>query len=657
MVFRRRMSLLFGLCALAWCVTACEGTPPTATPLSELPTRPAAPSATGLPTATLEPAWRLGPATATATPPPVAAAAETPLPSPTRARASSPTESEFYPTATAEALLEEDFDDEIADGWQVSGGAWGIREREYEQSSVKGGSTWSYHPGVVARDYGIEADFRLVPQDYDSADRRTAGLAVRMTNTDNFYMAALNWPMNTLTLYEVVRGEWELLASRTFALEPDTWYRLRLVARGPFIRAYVNGALQLEASGTRHTEGFAALRTHGGHFRIDNVRIEAAPPLTSPPEAALPFSDDFSDGDSDGWLKQNGTWRVVDSALEQSYRGAGEVWVFRPDISAADYRAAVRFRLLPSESDEETATPGNVIGLALRMSGISNIYWGAVDLQAWQVRISVRKEGAWTLLGSRPLGDDFDPTTWHSLVFEAEGPHLRLHLDDAAVLEATDRSYTAGNVGILINRGRFLIDDVRVEAIAPATESADGAPTLHQLPFRDSFEAGLSDSWALSGGGWAVIDGTLDQAQYADGTAASAWVDIPSDHYAVTANVRLVPEDYQGQHGRWIGLLIRRQGPMRGYWAVVNARDNLAQIWLGTGEGWRALSATAPITFEPDGWNTLRFEAYEDQLRFRFNGDLVVSATDSAWTEGGFGVRILEGHFQIDEVYVEEIDR
>ncbi|MCZ7542824.1 MAG: hypothetical protein M5R40_04475 [Anaerolineae bacterium] len=53
----------------------------------------------------------------------------------------------------------------------------------------------------------------------------------------------------------------------------------------------------------------------------------------------------------------------------------------------------------------------------------------------------------------------------------------------------------------------------------------------------------------------------------------------------------------------------------------------------------------------------MRIEAFEDQLRFRVNGELIVQATNSAWQEGGFGVRILEGHFEIDNLFVEEIDR
>lgn len=618
---------------------------------SHTPTATDTPSATPTHTPTLT-ATATASATATPSPTPTPRPSDTPAPSPTGGRPESPTEDNAPPPA--ETLLLEDFDDEIADGWQVQGGAWGIRQREYDQSSIiKGNAVWSYHPALVAADYSAQADIKLVPEAYDGNDRRLAGLAVRMADIDNFCMAALDWSANRLFLYQWDKGQWEALASRPLLLTPDAWYTLRVVVRGPFMRASVDSAPQLEAMCARRTEGFTGLHIEAGHFRVDNVRIETAPPFT--PQTTLPFTDNFSDGDSDGWHKQNGVWRVFDGALDQSYTDSGEVWATLPDLIAADCRVEARIRPLPIEVGEEVRPPSGSVGIALRMSGISYGYWGAIDLREGDLQILLRQGGGWTKLGNRPLDDTVDLTAWHTLAFEATGAHLRLYLDGDVVVEATDHTYTSGYMGILMNRGHFLIDDLRIDDTTPPP-TPQGAPP-EALPFMDDFDDGFADGWELVGGGWDVAGGALDQAQFYDGSEAVAWVELPARNYAITADVRLIPEDYTNDHGRWIGLLIRYAGARRGYWGVINVRDGKAQIWRGAGESWVELSPATAVELIPNDWNTLRIEAFENQLRLRVNGDLIVTANDDNWAEGAFGVRILEGHFQIDNVLVEQIDR
>ncbi len=623
--------------------TSVQGLTPAATPTT---------TSTGTPTRT-----PTVPPTETPTATPTPAMSDTPAPSPTGTRASSPTEDESTPAFRGEVLLEENFDDEIADGWQVQGGAWGIRAREYDQSNSED-PAWSYGPAVVVADYSAEAGLKLMPEEYAGDAMRQVGLAVRMADTNNFCMAALEWQKNRLALYQVINGNWQqaLLASRPFTLWPDTWYHLRVTLSGPAMRTYVDGVLQLEATCDLRTEGSIGLYTDEGHFRVDNIRVETAPTFT--PITVFPLADNFGDGDSDGWQKLNGAWRVADGALEQSFAGAGDVWAYLPNLSAADGRIEARVRALPIESGDALGPPDGAVGVALRMTGISFGYWGAIDVAARQVRLWERVNGAWSIIASQPLTDNVDLSAWHTLTFEAIGTTLRLYLDGLLVIETTDTTHTEGYFGVRTNRGHFAIDDVHIEEIAPPSPTpAVFVPP--QLPFADDFDDGSADGWQLYGLGWSVIDGALDQALYADGSeAASAWVELPARNYAVTADVRLMPEDYGDEHGRWIGLLIRRQGSDSGYWAVIKVRDGAAQIHFGNGQSWdNTISAAAPVQMDLSGWNMLRFEAYEDQLRFRVNGDLIVSANDSTRGAGAFGIRILEGHFQIDNVYVEEIDR
>lgn len=538
-----------------------------------------------------------------------------------------------------EALITEDFNDEIADGWHTEGGAWGIQEREYDQAYKENNPVWSTYPDLDLNDYSAQADFKLVPEGYSGAHNRTASLAVRMTDTEHFYLAMLDWKEETLTLYKANGGAnltW--LADRPYPLQEDTWHRLRVVARGPFLRVYVDDTLQLEVTDEAYPSGFVGLRTSGGHFRIDNVSVNTVSELAGS-APSLPFDDNFDDGDSDGWLKVNGEWRTINGALEQSATD-GQVWAYQPNHGGINYRVKALVKPIKSTGS---------VGLSLRMNGPSNGYFGIIDHSAGEMQIIARISDQANVLASRPLPPDMPEE--YTLTFEAAETNLRLMLGDGPALETNDDTFEEGFLGVWFKYAAATIDDVQAEEIAAPT------PPAAELPFTDDFEDGLADGWYKVGGGWGIVDGTLDQGQYAPGTTASAWVDLEAHNYAMSARIRLVPEDYTDQHDRVIGLRIRNQGNKHAYVVSLNLKDGTAQFWYGDGQNWLKLSDPVPAAFSMEDWNTLRIEAYEEQLRFRLNGDLVLTTSDDRLGAGGFGFRIRDGHVQIDDVRAEEIDR
>ncbi|MBN1284230.1 MAG: DUF1080 domain-containing protein [Anaerolineae bacterium] len=544
--------------------------------------------------------------------------------------------------APGETLLQENFDDEIADGWRTEGGAWGIQQREYEQTYIESNNpVWSTYPGLGADDYSFQADIKLVPEGYNAGNSRTAGLAVRMIDANHFYYVALDWKEQTLTLYRVNGNsrnpKW--LGSRPYSLAEDAWYKVSVVAHGPFLRVYVDDVSQIEVTDETHGSGSIGLRVSGGHFRIDNVQVDSVPAL---PEARppLPFDDAFDDADSDGWWKVNGAWRTADGALEQSSLDS-QVWAYQPNRTAADYRLMARV--------QPDAGVAGAVGVSLRMNGPSNGYWAVVDHGAGEMQIILRVRDNTTVIASRPVS--LDAIDAYTLTFEAVGQSLRLKLDDGPTLEASDGTFTAGYLGLWFKSAAARIDDVRAEEIALAM------PAQVTLPFTDDFEDGYAEDWYKASGGWGVVEGTFDQGQFAPGTTASAWVDINERNYAMTARVRLMPENYTDKHDRVLGLRIRNVDDKRAYVVSINMREGMAQFWYGDGQNWYKISDPVPASFNMSDWNTVRIEAYESQLRFRLNGDLILSASDDRLRAGGFGFRIRDGHFQIDDVRAEAIDR
>jgi ABC-type amino acid transport system permease subunit len=69
----------------------------------------------------------------------------------------------------------------------------------------------------------------------------------RHVDPQNFYFLSLR-SSNTVSLRKVVDGTVSILRSAPFAVQPGTWYQLRLDAIGNRLRAYVNGVLLLETT-------------------------------------------------------------------------------------------------------------------------------------------------------------------------------------------------------------------------------------------------------------------------------------------------------------------------------------------------------------------------------------------------------------------------
>ena len=77
---------------------------------------------------------------------------------------------------------------------------------------------------------------------------------------------------NTVTLRKVQNGIITQLGSAVRTVTPNTWYTLRLEAVGPKLRAYVNGALILEATDPQPTIGRVGLVGYRAAADYDDFR-------------------------------------------------------------------------------------------------------------------------------------------------------------------------------------------------------------------------------------------------------------------------------------------------------------------------------------------------------------------------------------------------
>jgi pectate lyase len=77
---------------------------------------------------------------------------------------------------------------------------------------------------------------------------------------------------NTVSIRKLVNGSITVLASTALPVQVGTWYSLRIEAIGSKLRAYVNGALVLEADDSSHPRGATGLLTYRAAADFDDYR-------------------------------------------------------------------------------------------------------------------------------------------------------------------------------------------------------------------------------------------------------------------------------------------------------------------------------------------------------------------------------------------------
>lgn len=70
------------------------------------------------------------------------------------------------------------------------------------------------------------------------------GLLFRYKNPENYYCLRYNGSANNLKFYKSIRGDRARFANRSFHLKnKEQWHKLKLIARGDLLQAYIDGRL------------------------------------------------------------------------------------------------------------------------------------------------------------------------------------------------------------------------------------------------------------------------------------------------------------------------------------------------------------------------------------------------------------------------------
>jgi lysophospholipase L1-like esterase len=191
---------------------------------------------------------------------------------------------------------------------------------------------------------------------------------------------------------------------------------------------------------------------------------------------ALPYSDNFDDGNSDGWAFVNETpladaWSAGGGSLAQanaiesvasfveSYHLGSYAWL-PAGASLTDYRVSARL--------ERTGTGrAESFGILFRYRDVDNFYRFVLNTRYGFGRLEKREGGVYFTLAVNAFGDD--PESPFTLGIDVDGQDIRVSIDGSPVMAATDGAHTFGSVG-LFTQSPTKFDDV---VIAPIVASPD----------------------------------------------------------------------------------------------------------------------------------------------------------------------------------------
>ena len=162
--------------------------------------------------------------------------------------------------------------------WNVVEDPTALIGRAIEQSSTDRTDyrfPLAIHDSLSAANLNVELRFKAVGGEIDQA----GGIAVRLEDADNYYVARANALENNVRFYRVVNGRREQLAGADLRVTANEWHTLGLRAEGErFSVSYDGKALFSLADKTFTQAGGVALWTKADSVtRFDHLKITTLP--------------------------------------------------------------------------------------------------------------------------------------------------------------------------------------------------------------------------------------------------------------------------------------------------------------------------------------------------------------------------------------------
>lgn len=498
----------------------------------------------------------------------------------------------------AAVVIDEDFSAGAGNFSNVSGGTWNVSGGRYVLSSPASGGAGllgniSVHGTSVSGDFDLSTTVRITGTGSTWDD---TAVVFCYQDTSNYYYVSLNESNdgNTKGVFKVVSGTPTELADIGSSISSDVDYPIEIQRSGSSIVVLLNSSQVASVSDSTFTAGKVGFGSKNDGAQYDDLLVDV------PSGGSVLFSDDFDDGNANGWSVSTGNWSVNN----QEYLVTNYGITSAGDSGWADY--SVEAMVEPITADYSC--------LLGRFQDASNFYQIEVHAANDEVGLWKNVGGTWTQLDS--YSTTINTNTWYELKLEMDGTSIKGYFNGSLVVSATDSSHSSGKVGVRAN------NDTRFDDIE-ASEITTSLMTL----FSDDFDDGDASGWTTSGGTWSVDTQEYENTSYGLSHAGdSAWTD-----YSIQADVKPEMSTYSCIIGRF-------QDASNFYQLEVNEAGDELGMWKNVGGSWIQIGSYG-TTVNANTWYLLKLEMTGSTIKGYLNDVERISVTDTTFSSGKIALR------------------
>lgn len=353
--------------------------------------------------------------------------------------------------------ITEDFQGGSDVAWTQYEGSWTRSEGLYKVGAHPGAK--SIIEDAYYTNFILEADVVVEGQGDAGIIFRNNGA---LNGADNFagYYFGIKPSSNKIILGKA-NGGWKLIKDENLNLDENQVHHIKIVAYGPKILVYINGALtpQLQATDYSWIKGNIGFRTYQGNASFDNLSVRHIETLPQPTPQVL-FEENFEADILEGWEEYQGVWTVTSSVYKVS-----------PLPGAKSVVEDKSFHDFTYEADVKVGSGGNA-GLIFRVTEPNN---GVDAYKGYYVGLNPEKNKVefgkannnW--IGLREVTMELQPNQFYHIKIVAKGDRLKVYIEDMdqAIIDLTDQSYQTGSIGMRTYNAHATFDNVKISSVSP----------------------------------------------------------------------------------------------------------------------------------------------------------------------------------------------
>jgi pectate lyase C len=195
-----------------------------------------------------------------------------------------------------------------------------------------------------------------------------------------------------------------------------------------------------------------------------------------PASAATIFSDNFDDGNANGWSTQNGSWSVSQDngnySYYQSSSNEGRAWA--GNASWTNYSVEADVKIVNFNGSNRAYVAG-------RWKDANNFYAASLyNSSGGKLEIRKKVNGSTSTLTSKA----FPLTTnkWYKVKLEMNGSTIRMYVDGVLQLTATNSDLSSGMIGLVGYKAATRYDNIVVSDFGGGGSTPTPTPTQTPNP-------------------------------------------------------------------------------------------------------------------------------------------------------------------------------